>query len=115
MGGQKGGMVNERGAFPEVCKKSFQAMVADMQPGIPPTFWAEHSVEDLRGRTPRELEHFGRLVQPVLYEQGQSHYRPITWNDAFDRIATKFVRLSPTNRSGTSPAGAAMRRGFCCS
>ena len=31
MGGQKGGMVNEIGGFPEVCKKSLQAMAADMQ------------------------------------------------------------------------------------
>src|SRR5687767_14419958 len=31
MGGQQGGMVNERGHFPEVCKKSLQAMAADMQ------------------------------------------------------------------------------------
>jgi len=28
MGGQSGGMANEAGHFPEVCKKSFQAMVA---------------------------------------------------------------------------------------
>ena len=33
MGGQPGGMVNEAGHFPEVCKKSLQAMVADMQGG----------------------------------------------------------------------------------
>ena len=31
MGGQLGGMVNEGGHFPEVCKKSFQAMASDMQ------------------------------------------------------------------------------------
>ncbi len=36
MGGQRGGMVNEAGHFPEVCKKSLQAMVADMQGAIPP-------------------------------------------------------------------------------
>ena len=34
MGGQRGGMVNEAGHFPEVCKKSLQAMAADMQNGI---------------------------------------------------------------------------------
>ena len=32
MGGQAGGMVNETGHFPEFCKKSVQAMAADMQP-----------------------------------------------------------------------------------
>ncbi len=48
MGGQKGGMTNEKGSFPELCKKSLQAMVGDMQPGIPPTFWAEHSIADMQ-------------------------------------------------------------------
>ena len=37
MGGQAGGMVNEQGHFPEVCKKSLQAMAADMQGGIRPS------------------------------------------------------------------------------
>ena len=49
MGGQKGGMVNETGgSFPEVCKKSLQAMVADMQPAIDqPEFWKQHSIAEL--------------------------------------------------------------------
>ena len=38
MGGQQGGMVNEAGRFPEVCKKSLQAMAADMQGGIKSDF-----------------------------------------------------------------------------
>ena len=40
MGGQMGGMVNESGHFPEVCKKSLQAMAADMQGAIKPDFFA---------------------------------------------------------------------------
>lgn len=31
MGGMRGGMVNEAGHFPEVCKKSLQAQAADMK------------------------------------------------------------------------------------
>lgn len=34
MGGQSGGLVNERGHFPEICKKSLQAMAADMQGAV---------------------------------------------------------------------------------
>jgi molybdopterin-dependent oxidoreductase alpha subunit len=94
MGGQKGGMVNEKGAFPEVCKKSFQAMVADMQPGILANFWAEHSIADLQRMSPRELEHCGRLIQPLLYTAGDTHYRTITWQEAFDRIEQRFKSIS---------------------
>ncbi len=95
MGGQKGGMTNEQGSFPELCKKSLQAMVADMQPGISPNFWSEHSVAELGQMTPRQLEHCGRLIQPVLYEQGQTHFRPLTWVDAFDRIEQKLKAIKP--------------------
>src|SRR6266404_6180543 len=85
MGGQKGGMVNEAGSFPEVCKKSLQAMAADMQGAIKPDFWSTYSIPQLRAFSPRDLEHCGRLVQPVLYERGKDYYRPIEWGDALGR------------------------------
>jgi len=95
MGGQKGGMVNEVGSFPEVCKKSLQAMVADMQPGIQPTFWPANSIEQLSQKTPRELEHLGRLIHPIRYRRGQTHYEVITWEDAFRSITDRLRSLDP--------------------
>src|SRR5215510_5190691 len=65
MGGQMGGMVNEGGHFPEVCKKSFQAMVSDMQAGITPEFLARYGFNELRAFTPRQMEMSGRLVFPI--------------------------------------------------
>ena len=95
MGGQSGGMVNEAGHFPEVCKKSFQAMVADMQGAVKPTFFETYSVPQLRMFTPYQLEHSGRLVQPVVLEKGSQHYRPIEWADAMSRIAAKLRATQP--------------------
>ena len=95
MGGQRGGMVNEQGHFPEVCKKSLQAMVADMQGAIGPQFWSRYRIDELQQFSPRELEHCGRLVEPVLYQRGADHYRPITWDDALDRIAAKLRAVQP--------------------
>lgn len=95
MGGQKGGMVNERGSFPEVCKKSIQAMAADMQPAITADFWGRHTVAELQGWSPRQLEHAGRLIQPVLYERGVQNFRTISWSDAFELIQRKLKGISP--------------------
>jgi len=95
MGGQAGGMVNEAGHFPEVCKKSFQAMVADMQGAVKPTFFETYSVPQLRRFSPREMEHSGRLVQPVILEKGSQHYRPIEWAEAMERIAAKLRDSKP--------------------
>ncbi len=94
MGGQNGGMVNELGRFPEVCKKSLQAMAADMQRPIKPEFWSTYSVEQLKTFTPRELEHCGRLTQPVLFERGQSYFRTVDWSEAMQRVADKLKALT---------------------
>ncbi len=95
MGGQRGGMVNESGHFPEVCKKSLQAMVADMQGAITPDFWKQATPDALQALTPRELENCGRLTQPVLYTRELRRYQPISWKDAYQRISSKLRELSP--------------------
>ncbi len=97
MGGQRGGMVNEAGHFPEVCKKSLQAMAADMQDAIQPEFWSTYSIPQLQKFTPRQLEGCGRLVQPVVYERDNQYYRPIEWDEAFRRISERLRQTSPNN------------------
>ena len=79
MGGQQGGMTNERGSFPEFCKKSLQAMASDMQGGIREEFWRTYAIEQLRAFTPRELEMCGRLTQPVIYDRAVDYFRVVTW------------------------------------
>src|SRR3954469_3746670 len=95
MGGQRGGMVNEVGHFPEVCKKSLQAMVADMQGALRPDFFQTYSLDQLRSFTPRELEWSGRITQPLIAGPGDTHYRPISWDDALGRLAEQLRRTGP--------------------
>ncbi len=87
MGGQHGGMTDEAGKFPEVCKKSMQAMASDMQSGLTPEFFATYGFDALRQFTPRDLEHMGRLVQPVYAGPGEGRYRPISWDQAIEKMA----------------------------
>lgn len=95
MGGQAGGMVNEKGHFPEVCKKSMQAMVADMQGRIRPEFFAKYGFDELRTLTPRELEACGRLNDPVYAGPEDTHYRPITWEEAMQRCTARLKNVAP--------------------
>ncbi|HXT60223.1 MAG TPA: FdhF/YdeP family oxidoreductase, partial [Pirellulales bacterium] len=95
MGGQAGGMVNEQGHFPEVCKKSLQAMAADMQGGIRDDFWSTYSIAQLQAFSPRELESCGRITTPLMHERGQDYYRPISWEAALGRLAGKLKRIQP--------------------
>ncbi len=95
MGGQLGGMVDEAGHFPEVCKKSMQAMAADMRGKIAPEFFARYGFDALRRFSPRELEAMGRLVTPVLAGPQDTHFRPIAWEDALARCVRKLKETPP--------------------
>lgn len=93
MGGQKGGMRNEAGHWPEVCKKSFQAMVADMQDGLRPEFFQRFGFAHLQTLTSKELEWSGRLVAPLYAGPGDAHYRVIDWDEAIARLVDKMKAL----------------------
>ncbi len=93
MGGQRGGMVNELGSFPEVCKKSLQAMAADMQDGVPSDFWRTYSLAQLQRFSPRQLEECGRLVEPVILRPGQAYYQPLSWEAALAELVEKIGSL----------------------
>ena len=95
MGGQLGGMVNETGHFPEVCKKSIQAMAADMQGAVPGTFFADHSFDDLASWTPRQLESAGRLTTPLYAGPLDLAYRPIGWPEAIEKVSASFNETKP--------------------
>jgi len=95
MGGQLGGMTNERGRFPEVCKKSVQAMAADLQGAIHGNFFRDFSLEQLQAFSSRELEASGRITQPLFAGPLDSHYRAISWEEAIERIAKKLRKTDP--------------------
>jgi molybdopterin-dependent oxidoreductase alpha subunit len=97
MGGQAGGMRNEMGHWPEVCKKSLQAMVADMQQGLRPDFFARYSIAQMQTLSPRELEWCGRLTAPLQAGPGDTHYRVIDWDMALNRVASQ-LRGNPPDR-----------------
>lgn len=95
MGGQEGGMQNEQGHWPEVCKKSIQAMAADMQEAIPNTFFQQFSIDQLRQFSPREMEMAGRITSPLLLEKGSNHYKPLAWDEALSRVGEKLKATDP--------------------
>jgi len=95
MGGQQGGMTNELGRFPEVCKKSIQAMAADMQGRIREHFFDDFNLQKLAGFSSRELEAAGRLTEPLGAGPLDGNYSRITWEEALDRIAAKLARTDP--------------------
>jgi molybdopterin-dependent oxidoreductase alpha subunit len=96
MGGQRGGMVNEAGHFPEVCKKSIQAQAGDMAGTIEHSFFARTAIDAMQRMSPLELERLGRLTFPILAEPGDTHFRRIPWEEAMKRTAAAFRAAPPS-------------------
>lgn len=91
MGGQQGGMVNEAGHFPEVCKKSVQAQAADMGKTITEADLRKMSVDDLACLSSAQAEAMGRLTFPIVCAPGDTHFRRTSWDEAMQLAADAFT------------------------
>ena len=60
---------------------------------VSPEFFAAHSLDELRGHDDWWLGQQGRLTHPMLLEEGGSHYRPISWDDALALVADELRTL----------------------
>lgn len=98
MGGQRGGMTNELDEFPSVCNKSIQAQSTDIQKAIPTALFDKHPISDFQELSGREIEHLGRLGAPIYKAAGASHYREISWDDAY-RLCVEAMQNTPPQRS----------------
>ncbi|MEM1175703.1 MAG: FdhF/YdeP family oxidoreductase, partial [Pseudomonadota bacterium] len=111
MGGQMGGMTNEQGEFPSVCNKSVQAQSTDIQPAIPIEVF-DHTLDDLRELSPHELEHIGRLANPILKRAGDDRYRVIDWDDALHLAAQQLGETDPARTFFYSSGRSSNEAGF---
>ena len=94
MGGQHGGMVNEAGHFPEICKKSVQAQAADMGRTITEADLARLGVADLAGLSSAQAEALGRLTFPIVCGPADTHFRRASWDEAMNIAADAFGSTS---------------------
>ena len=56
-------------------------------------FFARHSIAELAAQSDHWLGQQGRLTEPLVRRPGDSHYQPITWDQAFDLLAAELLAL----------------------
>jgi molybdopterin-dependent oxidoreductase alpha subunit len=78
----------------EFCENGAKAVAEEATRAVAgPAFFAEHSVEELRGWDDHSLGKQGRLTHPMLLDAGATHYRPVTWDEALDVVASELRAL----------------------
>ncbi len=84
----------------EFCENGAKAVAAESTAKrVTAEFFAKHSVSELARQTDYWLEGQGRLTEPMLYDAASDHYRPISWDAAFNTIATHLNQLASPNEA----------------
>lgn len=112
MGGQLGGMVNEGGHFPEVCKKSFQAMASDMQGALRSDVIEKLSLNQLRAMTSRQLEMSGRISEPLYLPKGATSYKVTRWEHVISTLVERMKAAGPLRSFFYASGRASNEAGF---
>ncbi|TWP38839.1 hypothetical protein FGL98_00010 [Leekyejoonella antrihumi] len=90
----------------EFCENGAKALTWEATPlVVPESFWAEHSIDDLLGKTDYWLGQQGRLTDPVYKPVGKDHYEPISWEKAFEVIADELNALESPNEAAFYTSG----------
>ena len=79
----------------EFCENGAKAMADEAtKKRIGADFFATHSVNELRAMPDRWLNDQGRITEPLVLREGGTHYEPITWEAAFELIASTLNSLA---------------------
>ncbi len=78
----------------DVCENGIKVIASEtMTHKADAEFFAKHTVTELQGWSGYELEHSGRLSEPVYYDAAQDRYVPIPWETAYSLIAEQLGQL----------------------
>ena len=95
---------NHRSGF-EFCENGAKAFATEATKArIDSDFFAKHSLSMLAEKSDMWLDKQGRLTQPMFLDEGEDHYSPIKWEDAFDLIADS-ISLDHPNRIALYTSG----------
>ncbi|MEX0618400.1 MAG: FdhF/YdeP family oxidoreductase [Pseudohongiellaceae bacterium] len=94
-GGQRGGLHNEYSNRVEICNKNIQAQLSDIRDPIPEQIFSHNTLAELRQLSGKQLEDLGRLAHPLHKLPGDVHYRPITYEQALQRIVERLRETDP--------------------
>lgn len=80
----------------EFCENGAKAIAEEASARtVTPAWWAEHPIAVLREKTEYWLGSQGRITEPMIIRDGETHYTPITWAQAFRTIGEHVNATTP--------------------
>ena len=92
----------------EFCENGAKAVAAEATSRrVTADFFAGHTVTELLRQSDHELEHHGRLTQPMVYDAASDRYVPVSWDDAFALVARELHALDDPDQAAFYTSGRA--------
>lgn len=89
---------DDRSTIAEYCENGAKAIAEEATTkALWASFFESHSISELAAFTDYEIGKSGRIAEPMYLPQGATHYQPITWENAFELIATRLNELKTPN------------------
>jgi len=97
---------DDRSPIAEYCENGAKAFAEEATTKkLTAEFFAQNSVADLAKLNDFEIGKKGRIAEPVYLPKGGTHYQPISWDDAFRKIAAKLNSLDSPNEAAFYTSG----------
>jgi molybdopterin-dependent oxidoreductase alpha subunit len=85
---------DERSGLGEYCENGVKAISEEAtRKRITADFFARYTVAEISTWSDFEIGKKGRLTEPMVLHEGEEHYQPISWEDAFEMIAEELNAL----------------------
>ncbi|MGV7030376.1 FdhF/YdeP family oxidoreductase [Methylobacterium symbioticum] len=98
----------EHGSSFEFCENGVKAVSWEAtDKRTPPSFFARHTVTELRDWSDYALEGEGRLTQPMRYDAGLDRYIAVPWDEAFAEIGATLRSLDHPDQAEFYTSGRA--------
>ena len=84
----------------EFCENGAKAVAEEAtQARATPHLFERHSIADMEARSDHWIGKLGRLTEPLYVGPGESHYRPISWEDAYQVIVAHLQALDSPDQA----------------
>ncbi len=91
---------DERSGIAEYCENGAKAVAEEITTKkLTAAFFEKNAVADLAALPDYEIGSKGRIAEPLHLAKGASHYQPVTWKAAFQKIAGVLNELNSPNEA----------------
>jgi molybdopterin-dependent oxidoreductase alpha subunit len=97
---------DDRSPIAEYCENGAKALAEEATTKkLTGEFFAQNPVAELAKLNDYEIGKKGRIAEPVYLPKDGTHYQPISWDDAFRKIADKLNNLTSPNEAAFYTSG----------